>query len=422
MAALAGCLGGGGDTDETPTGSPTGTGTSTRTSTETPAAGPTVSPTATARAPETSTVTATPTPGPLVDLSGSYPAYRAGPGRRAFAPDAATPSSTAAVAYTLDLPAPVHQPVVSGSTVYLSVRDHDPGDPTVAAYDLRRGTRLWAQDLGTAATAAPSLAGERLVVGTAAGTYGLAPDGSVAWEVPDAPTPFPPAVTDERVFVAGERKLTALSHDGTRDWGLAIDTTPRAGPAADGRAVYVVLPRGDRSDLVAFDPGRGLSRWRATVTVDTGRPPVVAGETVYVASNRVQGGITAVSVDGGDPLWSTPVRAVRSPVVTDDYLVAMTSSGIECVDRADASEVWQAPLTGELLAGPVASADTTVVSIMGEEGTPIVLAYETATGTPRWSLTTEDPLEAFPAVVDGGLVTATRGESGPVRLLVVAEE
>jgi outer membrane protein assembly factor BamB len=266
-AALAGCPTPGDGTDGDGEESPTATATpdpATKTASATPTATATRSP----------TPTATATPRPQAAVTGTYPGYRGGAERRAFAPDAGTPGAPA-VAAELDLPTAVYQPVLDGRRLYLARRTHTGSAPTVAALDLGQGERLWARDLGARATGAPSVTGEHVFVGTRNGTHALDQTGELVWETETgAATDRVPAVTDERVFVAGDGTLAAYAHDGTETWAIPLGTRPLAAPAAADGRVYVVLPRdGDDPDLVAFDGASGSSRWRRAVEIDAGYPP-----------------------------------------------------------------------------------------------------------------------------------------------------
>lgn len=352
-------------------------------------------------------------------LHGTYRSYRAGPDRRAFAPDAGSVGVDPGVAETLRLASGVYQPIVDGRQVYLTRRRYQPGQPTVAAFDLADWTRLWARDLGAPARGPPALAGNRLFVMTSAGLRALGRAGNVDWEsTAGSVGGFVPAVTDDAVFVAGDRGLTALRHDGAREWSLPLGDGPIGPPAADGTAVYVPLARGDESAVVAFDAEDGTSRWRRGTEIGDGVPPILAGDEVYASSPLVQGGVRALSAGDGSSRWRGRAPAFRPPAVTDGHVVTASRSSATAY-TSDGSAAWDNEVVGTVVAGPVATPDTVYVGAGGDD-TSVLYAFDLATGERRWTLSLDWALDALPAVLDGGLLAATRDdEAGSERLLVV---
>ena len=300
VAGLAGCvsLGSGGSTDQS---TPAATDDS---ATPTATRGPT--PTATATTGEDSTVTATPTPTPelLAAVSGGYPAYRHDAGRRAYTPSTAGPAAAPDVAYTLELPTEVSQPVVDGHRLALAFHGGSES-PTVATYDLRRGTRLWTADAGAPAGTAPVVAGDRVLLQTSRGTYAFDGEGATAWRSRAVTTGgFDPTAVGDRVYAVGGRGMAALGRDGSEAWSVPLGAEPLAPPAADAETVYLLVPRDTTTmGLLALDAGDGTTAWRRAVEARSGFPPARAGDAVYVTSDRRQGGVTALDADSGDRLW-----------------------------------------------------------------------------------------------------------------------
>lgn len=411
VAGLAGCTAiGGGDGGGDGADRPTATLADLEQTAE-----PTATPTATA----TPSPTASPTPEVLAAVSGTHRSYRYDAGRRAFAPDGTGPRQTPSVAYTLDLPGAVYQPVVDGRRLYLAWRRPGPDAPTVAAYDLQWGTRQWAVDLGSRAGGAPTVVGDRILVQAADGTYGLAPDGAIVWSSGAvAALGFTPPAVGDRVYALGERGVTALDTAGNEAWSVPLTARPIATAAADDSAVYLTVPRDlETTDLLALSAEDGASVWRAPVRAEEGFPPVRAGDAVYVTSHRSRGGVTAVGAADGQRLWKADVDVDRTPAVTADRVVAAGGSTVFARSRADGRADWSTDLADPVVAGPVADRFSAYVGVETSEGGALhALALDG--GTVRWTLTFDRPV-GTPTVVDDALLVPTRGGGDGERVLVL---
>ncbi|MEF8852140.1 MAG: PQQ-binding-like beta-propeller repeat protein [Haloarculaceae archaeon] len=418
VAGLAGCvsLGDDGPTDGSTPAATDGAGsagsTVTRTRTETPTATPDPTDTG-APAP-----TDTPTPDALAAVTGDYPAYRHAAGRRAYTPATAGPAAVPEAAYTLEFPGAVYQPVVDADRLFLAGPAGGPERPTVAAFDLRRGTRLWNATLDGAAGAAPTVVGDRVVVQTAGGVHALARDGSRAWSSGTvAARGFAPAAVGDSVYAVGERGLAALGVDGTESWSVPLGARPLASAAADGTAVYLLVPRDMTTmGLLALDAEDGTTRWRRAVEARSGFPPARAGDAVYVTSDRRQGGVTALAADSGERLWQAGVRLDRGPAVTESRIVVARGSRVLALSRADGAVDWETDLASEVVTAPVADGVAAYVGLRSDEGGRLA-AVDVADGEIRYTLALECPVDRV-VILEEGLAVTTRGASGPARLHV----
>jgi len=407
-AGLAGCasLGGGTPTDRptpTPTDEPTDTPTTTPTATDTSSPSPTPSP----------------TPEVLADVSGTYPSVRYDAGRRAFAPGVTGPAESPPAGYALDLPGGVYQPVVDGQRLYLAPRRRRSSEATVEAFDLRRGTREWGVDLGSRASAAPTVTGDRVFVQTAGGIYGLATDGTVEWSSRTVTgAGFAPTAVGDRVYAVSESGLAAYDAAGAQAWQVPLTTRPLAAAAADESAVYLVLPRDQMTtDVLALDADDGGTAWRASVATEAGFPPVRAGDTVYVTSDRRQGGVTALDADDGSELWTADIRLDYGTAVTADRVVVADRERVYARSRTDGSADWSTAIGADVVAGPVAGRDAVYVAIETRDGGGI-RALSLDGGDGRWTRGFDRSVRT-PVVVENGLVVPTHdGEPGPERLHV----
>ncbi|PSP86947.1 hypothetical protein BRC78_06810 [Halobacteriales archaeon QH_8_68_33] len=328
---------------------------------------PTATPTATA----TPSPTASPTPEVLATVSGTYRSYRFDAGRRAFAPGVTGPRQTPSVAYALDLPGPVYQPVLDGRRLYLAWRRSGPDT-----------------------------------------------DGTVAWSSgTGAALGFAPPAVGERVYALGERGVAALDTAGNDVWSVPLTARPIASAAADESAVYLPVPRDlETTDLLALSAEDGSSRWRAPVRAEEGFPPVRTGDAVYVTSYRSRGGITAVDAADGQRRWKADVDVDRTPAVTGDRVVAAGGSTVFARSRADGSADWSTDLAEPVVAGPVADRSSAYVGVETDDGGALhALALDG--GTVRWTLTFDRP-PGTPTVVDDALLVPVRGDDGE-RLVVL---
>jgi outer membrane protein assembly factor BamB len=128
--------------------------------------------------------------------------------------------------------------------------------------------------------------------------------------------------------------------------------------------------------------------------------------------------VTALARGDGSERWRGDVRPSRPPAVTADRVVAASGSTVTAY-RTDGTVAWETDLGDDVTAGPVAWRDTVTVAVRSG-GASTLLAFGTADGSLRWSLSVDPRLDALPAVADGGLVAASNdGSGGPERLFVV---
>lgn len=376
-----------------------------------PTTAPAPDPTASADPDEdpTPTASATPTPEALTELSGTYPGYRYDASRRAYAPGTTAPADPPEVAYTVDLPGRVYQPVVRGRTLYLARAERERGEPTVTAFDLRRGTRRWTANLGSRAGAPPTVTPDRVFVQTRDGTYGLTREGDVDWETDSvATTGFAPTVTADRVYAVGGESAAAFARDGERLWSVPLSSRPYASASADGDRLYLVVPRDQATtDVLTLGATDGRTAWRRAVETRAGFPPVRASDAVYVASDRRGGGVTALSANEGDVRWTTDVTLDRGLAVTDDRVVAARGERVLGRERSDGSEAWTTGLGDEVVAGPVADDDAVYVGVRTGDRDGVVHAVDAEGGGIRWTVGLDRPVGGLPAVLDGGLLVVT---------------
>ncbi|WP_251328285.1 PQQ-binding-like beta-propeller repeat protein [Haloplanus pelagicus] len=332
--------------------------------------------------------------------------------------------------------------------------------PPTTAPALRWRTTLPAPPVDDATTdvSPPTVAGDRVFVTTGEGAFGLSlREGRERWRYGDlSPATVdsagsygrslaPPVLNGDTAYVPAADGVVALRvDDGTERW-RTTDVTPTGTPVvADG---VVFVPTGD--ELVALDVAAGRRRWAAATS--GGSLPAVTGGVVVVAGEELLG----LDAATGDRLWSSSVGPESHPVVADGTVHLGTYEGVVGVDLDDGTERWTVDRGGgRTYSTPVVTPETVyAVERPGEAGDatfaldrtegspdprwcsyvgegavtaaasghafalqsgpgedrkpPRLLAFTERFGEAAWGYRSAEPLVS-PALLDGGVVTATR--------------
>ncbi|MFC7130716.1 PQQ-binding-like beta-propeller repeat protein [Haloferax chudinovii] len=268
---------------------------------------------------------------------------------RALDLDSGTQPAESADAWTVDYAHGKSTPTLAGDAMFVSTAEF------VAAYDARTGERCWRTRNGGYGTPenAPVLAAETLVDGGGSTVFGRDPaTGEERWTY-DASTASPglvardgvvytpigvdheqtgvaalDAATGEEVWrredlrqsgvplAVGDSHLYYNAHrgsvfalaleDGSTQWRASVPLPENGSPqtAVAGDTLHIQSSRGS---LAAFDAADGATKWTLSLDADTfARPPVVAGDTRFVASDDH---LSAVSAASGEELWSKALEA-----------------------------------------------------------------------------------------------------------------
>ena len=332
--------------------------------------------------------------------------------------------------------------------------------PPTDAPTLRWRTTLSAPTVDgvTADVSPPAVADGRVFLTTGAGAFALSlRDGREQWRYGDlspattsagghGATPAPPVVRSGTVYVPTADGVVALrTDDGTERW-RATGVVPTASPTVADGAVFV--PTGD--ELAALDTAGGGRRW--TATTDGGSRLAVADGAVVVAGGDLRG----LDAATGDRLWSSSVDPRSRPAVADGVVYVGTGEGILGAALDDGTERWLVDRGGgRTYSTPVVTPETVyAVERPGEAGEatfaldrtgdgapdprwcsfvgegavtaaagdhafaiqshagdrptpPRLLAFTARFGEATWGYRSTEPVVS-PAVLDGGVVTATR--------------
>ncbi len=248
--------------------------------------------------------------------------------------------------------------VASGRRVFLALRS-----AALVAVDVDAGALAWRAPL--AATHAPILAGDRLVVATADTLEAVTTaEGQSVWRVPlPAPPAAPPLALDGLAVVAlatGD-VLAVNVEDGAVRWKASLGAPAVNAAAGDARALYFAVEggvvalgavdgrqqwtqrlggrptglslSGDRlyagsldNFLYGLDPATGRIRWRWRTGGDIAGAPVADAERVYFSS--LDNLLRALDRNSGVQRWKLGLgaRPLFSPVLVARTLLLVGQS------------------------------------------------------------------------------------------------
>lgn len=182
--------------------------------------------------------------------------------------------------------------------------------------------------IGSHPVTAPTVHGERVLVGGGAGTLAAldASTGVPVWDLDlGSAIVSRPAVGDGVIVLRTETgDVRAFDADtGRARWRQNLSPTELGDPAVAAGSVYAA----DGGELIALDAHSGVERWRTDPGGGDLSPPTAVGDVVYVGA--ASGAVFAVDGRAGEVRWrfptGTPVSA--PPAVTDEELVTVTDDG-----------------------------------------------------------------------------------------------
>lgn len=230
----------------------------------------------------------------------------------------------------------VTSPVVAGGYVYTGELGG-----MLYAVDTETGTEQWRFDTeagGLTRIETPAVADGTIYATTSSKLYALdAKEGAEHWRFDGDPPLSWAAVSDEMVYLGGERVLAIDKDEGTIQWEFSPGRHSTASaPAVHNETVYVGgegYVEGAESDdrgVYALDATCGEVIWyQETNTVN---PPVVANGTVYVSEDeRENNQIRALDADTGDEQWRLNLHAdnITTPAIAGETIyVGCANDGV----------------------------------------------------------------------------------------------
>lgn len=244
-------------------------------------------------------------------------------------------------------------PASDGSALYAA-----DNDGRVAAFDARRGSRLWRTKTRLPLAGGPGVGEGRLVMGSSDGWVVAlsAADGRELWRVNVASEVLAaPAVGRDAAFVRTvDGKLIALNlADGSQDW-FVQQTMPRLSVRGTGSPVLdgnLVLCGFDNGRVAAYDISDGSVVWDVLVDPPSGRTEVerlddinatiaVIGADVYAVG--YQGRLAALARESGQVLWSVEFSSYSGLSADLSSLYVSGDTGeLLAVERRSGRELWR---------------------------------------------------------------------------------
>lgn len=242
----------------------------------------------------------------------------------------------------------------------------------------------------------------------------IGPEGGVLWRVP-TPQPLASRPVEARGYVvatniAGDWFGTAVS-TGRVPWRLPQQPVTSGDLVTDGARVFAVLNDGS---VRSIDPTSGAISWSRTPPPGAKGP---SGSAAWVGTNVVvplgEAGLWAAAWDDGRTAWRSPsVHGLGLAPTRDGSRVLVTTArgGLVAVAARSGEVLWRQQLGGEATTRP------TVIDGRVYVGTGNSLrAFDVATGTPRETITVEEPV-APPARTSEVFILPTASREGRIHL------
>lgn len=221
----------------------------------------------------------------------------------------------------------------------------DPSTGGLVAVDTASWTSPWTHD--TAGRPNPPAVDDDLVVATSDHGDVTALDGRTGdtlWSRSfgdhrqRASIDAPPAVDDERVYVAADGSAAQGIYALDRESGETLWAIP--GPSVSEplvRAGDALLASYHRYELAAFDANGGERQWSKATYEGRVFAPAVGHGRVFSADG---GTVYALALESGDTHWDAALDVAGPPVLVGESVVVPTRSGMGSLHVADGSERW----------------------------------------------------------------------------------
>lgn len=311
-------------------------------------------------------------------------------------------------------------PAASDNLVYAA--DHR---GVVEARDRLKGDRVWSVELELPLSSGPVYADGRLFLGTGNAEF-LALDaanGALLWKttVSSEVTALPQVQGDTVVIRTNDGRLASFD---VRTGGVrwyhersvpALSIRSRGSPAISSDQVLDGYGGGKLSAL-SLDDGKPV--WEVTVAIPHGRSeverlvevdadPLVKGDTVFVTG--YQGGVAALSLEGGDVLWrqDNPSSYQGMALNRRSLFISDTASDVWQLDARSGVDLWkQTELHQRRLTRPVLLEQYLMVGDF--EGYLHILSQDDGGVVGRIRID-DTPIEVPPLVYDDVVYVYTNG-------------
>lgn len=281
-------------------------------------------------------------------------------------------------------------PVIWGDRIFLTTALENGKQRVVLCVNRKDGKVLWEQVAWTGmpekthtmngwATPTCATDGERVYAFFGrGGLHAYTVEGKPAWsrdlgsfEGPWGTAASPMLVGDVLVVNCdAERDAYLLAVD--RKTGKNVWKTPREVPERGGWSTPVLVPAGDKQEIVVnganattgYDPASGAVLWTCKSFAGRGEPTATPGHGLVFMVNGLKGDMYAVRPGGRGNVtsthmaWHAPRQGGRdqpSPIVVGNYVLVADMTGITTCYAADSGKVyWKERLEGKFSSSPIA--------------------------------------------------------------------
>lgn len=226
--------------------------------------------------------------------------------------------------------------------------------------------------------------------------------GSELWRVDLETHEDTPAIVGNTLFVNdGNGAVVSLNAaTGAEQWReegvIAANTTL---VVVDG----VIFTVNEDGQLFALDAATGEEQWRYEAGTGNGRSVAVADGRVYMGTD--DGSLRAVNATTGEEQWRFESgdigEATLTPTVGNGMVYVAIGTTLYALEATAGTEQWRTTFDG---ARTVSLAGTMLISA-GLDG--VVYALDAATGAQQWAFTTDDRIQAAPAVIGDTIYVAS---------------
>lgn len=289
----------------------------------------------------------------------------------------------------------------------------------ISALDAQTGSVIWSKKIKRVVPSGLSADDFGVYFGLSDGTFRCfsADNGEEKWQITLSSAVFSqPTVSDDTVFfLTGDDTLYAVNaKNGEWKWRYRIsarrDMTILGLPAplVMNDIVFAGFSNGV---LVGFNKTKGEEIWGTRISdytrfEDLDATPTQTEGLIFTAS--YEGGIAAVPMDGGKPIWKIEGGSYQPLAVSDKYLIYTGKDNkLHAVNIKNGQELWNADAPKNArLTGPAVSGDKTVCG----DSLGNIHIYETATGKKLGRLSVWGGVRITPlAVGDKVFVLTGRG-------------
>lgn len=172
------------------------------------------------------------------------------------------------------------------------------------------------------------------------------------------------------VYVAESRgRLAAYkSNNGNLLWDKLLGVVFSGGVSAGDELVVIATAE---AEVIAFSKQDGVEKWRARVSSEVLRPPVITSRIVVVHTSDDK--LVGVDINNGKRIWvasfsypSLSLRGTSAPVIWENLVISGLANGkIVAVELETGKKAWESPLV-------VASGRTELERLVDLDGKAVV--------------------------------------------------